>query len=71
MGFLSGLCCVSSKHTTDADDEKQLRPRNKQPRRNRPNLQSIVVEDPPPWVAKKHAKLERLSNGAYVVTPPY
>jgi len=70
MGFLSGLCCVSSKHTTDPDDEKRPRPRNKPPRYNRHNLPSIVVEDPAPWVVKKHDKLELLSDGMIVIGPP-
>jgi len=70
MGFLSGLCCISSKHTTDADDEKQPMRRNKPPRYNRHNLPSIIVDDPAPWVAKNHDRLELRSDGTIVIAPP-
>lgn len=70
MGFLSSLCCVSSRHIADAGDEKRPRPRNRPPRYNRQNLPSIVVEDPAPWVSKQHNKLELRSDGTIVIAPP-
>ena len=70
MGFLSGLCCISSKHTTDSGDEKRARPRTRPPKYNRHNLPSIVVEDPAPWVARNYDKLELRSDGTMVITPP-
>lgn len=69
MGFLSLLCCISSEHTTDADDEKRPRPRDKPPKYNRQNLPSIVVDDPAPWVVN-HGKFELQGDGIMVITPP-
>jgi len=69
MGFLSSLCCISSKHTTDTPNEKLPRRRDKPSRYNKQNLPSIVVEDPAPWV-KNHSKLELRSDGTLVITPP-
>jgi hypothetical protein len=69
MGFLSSLCCISSKHIADKDDEKRPRPRVKPSRYNKHNLPSIVVEDPAPWVTN-HGRLELRSDGTMVMTPP-
>ena len=56
MGFLSSLCCISSKHTTDTPDEKLPRRRDKPSRYNKQNLPSIIVEDPAPWVKNHGAR---------------
>lgn len=71
-GFLPNLCSILCSPTTAAESrvegqQGKQKPKDKPPKYNRHNLPSMVIEDPPPWVTN-HSRLERRSDGTFVVT---